>query len=128
MSEFYFDVGKWEDDLAKRGGRLMGEEDAGGENEEGPKQKKRKRPSKKDLVCIFFLRIFLVRVRCVEFFIIGSVQRTKKTQEARQNGVVAYLILLALYKSSFGNCCNCLLFYNSVVNSTTVDFFLCLSE
>ena len=51
MSEFYFDVGKWEEDLAKRGGRLMGEEDdpAGGE---GTREKKRKRPSKKDLVCV----------------------------------------------------------------------------
>lgn len=45
MSEFYFDVGKWEEDLAKRGGRNMGEED--GEDETG---KKRKRPSKKDIV------------------------------------------------------------------------------
>ncbi|KAF9484309.1 hypothetical protein BDN70DRAFT_872809 [Pholiota conissans] len=44
MSEFYFDVNKWEEDLAKRGGRLMGEE--GEEEETG---KKRKRPSKKDL-------------------------------------------------------------------------------
>jgi WW domain len=50
MSEFYFDVGKWEEDLARRGGRLMGEEDATGE--EGSREKKRKRPSKKDLVCI----------------------------------------------------------------------------
>jgi len=50
MSEFYFDVGKWEEDLARRGGRLMGEEeDAGGEGEEETKEKKRKRPSKKDL-------------------------------------------------------------------------------
>ncbi|KAF8816049.1 hypothetical protein BYT27DRAFT_7248576 [Phlegmacium glaucopus] len=50
MSEFYFDVGKWEEDLARRGGRLMGEEeDAAGEYEEGSKEKKRKRPSKKDL-------------------------------------------------------------------------------
>ncbi|KJA24705.1 hypothetical protein HYPSUDRAFT_65301 [Hypholoma sublateritium FD-334 SS-4] len=44
MSEFYFDVGKWEEDLAKRGGRNMGEED--GVDETG---KKRKRPSKKDI-------------------------------------------------------------------------------
>ena len=49
MSEFYFDVGKWEDDLARRGGRLMAEEgDPGGEEE--TREKKRKRPSKKDLV------------------------------------------------------------------------------
>ncbi|KAF5325134.1 hypothetical protein D9619_010056 [Psilocybe cf. subviscida] len=46
MSEFYFDVNKWEEDLAKRGGRLMGEE---GEQEDDGTGKKRKRPSKKDL-------------------------------------------------------------------------------
>ena len=51
MSEFYFDVGKWEEDLARRGGRLMGEEDPA--DEEGTKEKKRKRPSKKDLVYSF---------------------------------------------------------------------------
>ena len=50
MSEFYFDVGKWEEELARRGGRLMGEENPAGE--EGIKERKRKRPSKKDLVCI----------------------------------------------------------------------------
>ena len=32
----------------------MGEEDAGGEYEEGTKEKKRKRPSKRDLVCTNF--------------------------------------------------------------------------
>ena len=61
MSEFYFDVGKWEEDLARRGGRLMGEEeDVAGE--EGTKEKRRKRPSKKDLVCIcaFFLPFSVV--------------------------------------------------------------------
>ncbi|KAH9487207.1 hypothetical protein JR316_0001276 [Psilocybe cubensis] len=46
MSSFYFDVDKWEEDLAKRGGRLMGEEGEGAEEEGG---KKRKRPSKKDI-------------------------------------------------------------------------------
>ncbi|KAF8961365.1 hypothetical protein BDZ97DRAFT_1828939 [Flammula alnicola] len=45
MSEFYFDVNKWEEDLAQRGGRLMGDE----EDEEGGAGKKRKRPTKKDL-------------------------------------------------------------------------------
>ncbi|KAG6828137.1 hypothetical protein H0H92_009091 [Tricholoma furcatifolium] len=39
MSEFYFDVNAWENQLAEQGGSIMG-------NEEG---KKRKRPSKKDL-------------------------------------------------------------------------------
>ncbi|KAG6898479.1 hypothetical protein C0993_006582 [Termitomyces sp. T159_Od127] len=38
MSEFYFDVNAWEDQLAQQGGSIMGSEG-----------KKRKRPSKKDL-------------------------------------------------------------------------------
>ncbi|KAF5373402.1 hypothetical protein D9615_009512 [Tricholomella constricta] len=41
MSEFYFDVNAWEQQLAAQGGSIKG-----GEEEEG---KKRKRPSKKDL-------------------------------------------------------------------------------
>ena len=47
MSEFYFDVNKWEEDLAKRGGSIMAEE---GDDEEAGTGKKRKRPTKKDLV------------------------------------------------------------------------------
>ncbi|KAG6880681.1 hypothetical protein C0992_003033, partial [Termitomyces sp. T32_za158] len=42
MSEFYFDVNAWEDQLAEQGGSIMGSEG-----------KKRKRPSKKDLVRSF---------------------------------------------------------------------------
>ncbi|KAG6888164.1 hypothetical protein C0995_010175 [Termitomyces sp. Mi166 len=38
MSEFYFDVNAWENQLAEQGGSIMGSE-----------EKKRKRPSKKDL-------------------------------------------------------------------------------
>ncbi|KAG5641247.1 hypothetical protein DXG03_005661, partial [Asterophora parasitica] len=41
MSEFYFDVNAWEQQLASQGGSIMGGEEEG---------KKRKRPSKKDLV------------------------------------------------------------------------------
>ncbi len=40
MSQFYFDVGAWEDQLSTQGGSIKGEET----------MKKRKRPSKKDLV------------------------------------------------------------------------------
>lgn len=48
MSEFYFDVKAWEEELAQRGGSLMGNNsnDAGAGEEAG---KKRKRPTKKDL-------------------------------------------------------------------------------
>ena len=75
MSEFYFDVGKWEEDLARRGGRLMAEEgDPTGE--EGAREKKRKRPSKKDLVriCAFFFSLLYYGV--LKLFLslfIGSV-------------------------------------------------------
>ncbi|CAA7263356.1 unnamed protein product [Cyclocybe aegerita] len=44
MSEFYFDVNKWEEQLAERGGSNMAEE-----GDEGGSGKKRKRPTKKDL-------------------------------------------------------------------------------
>lgn len=44
MSEFYFDVGKWEAELAQRGGSNMGTADEGEES-----GKKRKRPTKKDV-------------------------------------------------------------------------------
>lgn len=49
MSEFYFDVKAWEEELARRGGALMGEEGEG-----GAEGRKRKRPSKKDLVGVCF--------------------------------------------------------------------------
>ena len=42
MSEFYFDVNKWEEDIAQQH-----------EQEEGSSGKKRKRPTKKDLVSAF---------------------------------------------------------------------------
>ncbi|KAF9045217.1 hypothetical protein BJ165DRAFT_1415359 [Panaeolus papilionaceus] len=43
MSEFYFDVNQWEQQLAEQGGSIMGDE------EDGEGGKKRKRPTKKDL-------------------------------------------------------------------------------
>lgn len=51
MSEFYFDVAAWEGELARRGGALMAEEDAGqgGSGDAQGEGKKRKRPTKKDL-------------------------------------------------------------------------------
>ena len=49
MSEFYFDVGAWEKELAERNAGAGAE----GEEGEGEGGKKRKRPSKKDLVCAF---------------------------------------------------------------------------
>jgi hypothetical protein len=54
MSEFYFDVKAWEAQLAQTGGSLMGAAQEGDGAEGG---RKRKRPTKKDLVC--FLSLFL---------------------------------------------------------------------
>lgn len=53
MSEFYFDVKAWEAELAQRGGSLMGT----GEEEGAEGGRKRKRPTKKDLVCFFFFLV-----------------------------------------------------------------------
>jgi hypothetical protein len=50
MSEFYFDVKGWEEELAQRGGSLMGTNGNGNEEDGVEGGKKRKRPSKKDLV------------------------------------------------------------------------------
>ena len=73
MSEFYFDVGNWEEDLSRRGGRLMAEEgDPAGE--EGARERKRKRPSKKDLVCVLrILFLFFVAFKISFFLFVGSV-------------------------------------------------------
>jgi len=43
MSEFYFDVNAWENQLAEHGGSIQGPES---------ESKKRKKPSKKDLVSV----------------------------------------------------------------------------
>ena len=87
MSEFYFDVGKWEEDLARRGGRLMGEEDLTGE--EGTKEKKRKRPSKKDLVCRFtpfFFPLFSLAF-IIPFFFFNNLRRIglKNKKDSRKS-------------------------------------------
>ena len=47
MSEFYFDVNKWEQDLAKHGGSIKGASEEW--EDDGHGGKKRKRPTKKDL-------------------------------------------------------------------------------
>jgi hypothetical protein len=61
--------------LARRGGRLIGEleeEDPAGED--GTKEKKRKRPSKKDLVCV-----------CA--FLLPSLWRLKNLFSLRRTGL-----------------------------------------
>lgn len=55
MSEFYFDVNRWEEDLAKQ------------QEGEGSSGKKKKRPTKKDLVSLvgWFLMISIHFFFCV---------------------------------------------------------------
>jgi hypothetical protein len=70
MSEFYFDVAAWEGELAQRGGSLMGEEGAGqgsnGDGQGGEGGKKRKRPTKKDLVEFLFSIYACLEADCGE--------------------------------------------------------------
>jgi hypothetical protein len=52
MSQFYFDVDQWQDDLAKHGGSIKGPAGAGASEEwedDGEGGRKRKRPTKKDM-------------------------------------------------------------------------------
>ncbi|KAF7439848.1 hypothetical protein PC9H_000185 [Pleurotus ostreatus] len=74
MSEFYFDVNQWEQDLATRQ-----EED---KDEAG---KKRKRPTKKDLVCPFFQ----TQARADSQSITGTVQGAETVEEDSKDCVVA---------------------------------------
>ena len=76
MSEFYFDVNKWQEDVAER--KL--EEEADG--------KKRKRPSKKDLVCPLFsfagINTFLIHQNLRK----GTRSRRKRRNWLRRLGCV----------------------------------------
>ena len=80
MSEFYFDVGAWEKQLAEQGGSIRGSEDAqAGE--------KRKRLTKKDMVR-FFCGSFSNSLTSP---CIGTVQRTEEGKEAGQDGMAEKL-------------------------------------
>jgi hypothetical protein len=84
MSEFYFDVKAWETELAQRGGSLMGTN--GNDGEEGGR--KRKRPTKKDLVGFkLSLLLFVLTI----FFLAGTLQRTKEIEEDCQDGMAAHV-------------------------------------
>lgn len=90
MSQFYFDVGQWEKDVEKRKAEEAAEEAAGG--------KKRKRPTKKDLV-----RRFLPVSRCCADRRCrrGLKSRRSRRRLPRQHGCVhdivyAYLTCFAL--------------------------------
>jgi len=75
MSEFYFDVKAWEDQLAEQ---KTQEEEGNG--------KKRKRPTKKDLVWFFFGWPTVMFTASV-----GAFQRAETTEEDCKDGVAAYL-------------------------------------
>ena len=90
MSEVYFDVGAWEQEVEQR---KQAEEEEGG--------RKRKRPSKKDLVsppfgmfCFLALCAIAERSFVRALFsqlCVGTVQRAEETEEDRQDGVAAYI-------------------------------------
>lgn len=71
MSEFYFDVGAWEKEVEQRklGGDAEGEVDGEG--------KKRKRPTKKDIVSLSFVSL-------VGFFIDVPIKERFKEQKKQK--------------------------------------------
>ena len=127
MSEFYFDVGKWEEDLSRRGRKLMAEEgDPAGE--EGTRKRKRKRPSKKDLVCVLHI-LFLFFVAFKKSFFpsrrIGLKNRKISRNLLKQLGCVLnflwrYISMEESIIMSTTSRANVLLFAHEVVGITMV--------
>ena len=87
MSEFYFDVNAWENDVAQRKLEEAQEEEEG---------RKRKRPTKKDLVSIFVVLglafglaawMVLIAGMCTT----GTLQRTETAKEAGEDGMATFI-------------------------------------
>lgn len=79
MSEAYFDVNQWEQDVAQQ------------KEEEEAEGKKRKRPTKKDLVRAISYWCTLGSDSSYMFDGLGEIQGTETTQEDRQDGMASYL-------------------------------------
>lgn len=77
MSEVYFDVGQWEKDL---------------EEQEESEGKKRKRPTKKDLVCDGSRMIGCFVYPNMTRLFAGEVQGAEAAEEDSQDGVAAYIV------------------------------------
>jgi hypothetical protein len=83
MSEFYFDVGAWEKDVEERKKEEAEEAEGSG--------KKRKRPTKKDLVSRFSSTRLVEATTDTLRALLGALQRTEKTEKNSQDGVAADL-------------------------------------
>lgn len=80
MSEFYFDVGAWEKDVEARKRAEQAEEEEG-------TGKKRKKPTKKDLVGLFYS---LKTLSCLSLPI-DTVQGAKEAEEDRKDGMASHV-------------------------------------
>ncbi len=87
MSEFYFDVNAWESDVAQRKLEEAQEEEEG---------RKRKRPTKKDLVSAFVVARLMTGLAGSTVLIAGtcatgSLQGTETAKEVGEDGMAAYI-------------------------------------
>jgi hypothetical protein len=86
MSSVYFNMEQWEQEVAQRKGQ---------EEEDAANGKKRKRPTKKDLVgCLFFLFFALfsgpIRLMLIVIFA-GALQRAKEVEKDRKDSLAAHV-------------------------------------
>lgn len=82
MSEFYFDVGAWENQLAEHGGSIRGGEDA-------QTGEKRKRLTKKDMVCF---RIFVESRAQLTHSSAGAIQGAEEGEEIGEDCLAQKLV------------------------------------
>jgi hypothetical protein len=84
MSSVYFNMEQWEQEVVQRKNQ---------EDEDDANGKKRKRPTKKDLVCYFFPPgLYWLRFRDVHrMYSTGSFQRAEEAQKDCKDGLVAHV-------------------------------------
>ena len=88
MSSVYFNMEQWEQEVAQRKGQ---------EEEDAANGKKRKRPTKKDLVGYPFLSFsfalfsVLIWQMLIVIFDAGALQRAKEVEKDRQDGMAAHV-------------------------------------
>src|SRR6267142_320516 len=84
MSSVYFNMEQWEQEVAQRKDQ---------EDEDAANGKKRKRPTKKDLVCYFFLPGLcrLCSRNTHRMYSTGALQRAEEAQKDCKDGLVAHV-------------------------------------
>jgi hypothetical protein len=83
MSSVYFNMEQWEQEVAQRKGQ---------EDEDAANGKKRKRPTKKDLVrCLFCAFFDPILQMLIVILIAGALQRAKEVEEDRQDSLAAHV-------------------------------------